>query len=353
MSRRGWIPGRRSSARATTIKRSERSRQVEASPHETGTAVTAGVEQDSTAFVEALEVPSSGTVQPRRKREAKAVRARLELERVVAEADALADDLDVAKGALATSDYSRLPTVRRLRSGRRPAALEQEIEAVQSRLARKHEEVQATRLRTEALERDALEPSRPGHSATVYRLHSTSDYVNCSSAQYEYLSGVQRGTPVLLAAKDGLRWWWYRDRFWWADGRLSASEVESTVLAIDLSSQSQREAFERYQADLVGRNDATSAEDAVPDHVRRDVWIRDGGRCVDCGVASSLAFDHVLPLAVGGSNTTPNLELRCRPCQLRRRANEARATVGKARIGAHAAKEWGVEPKDVSWPRHS
>ena len=352
MSTRGWIPGRRSSVRAPTVKRSERSRQ-ETSPHETRTPEAAGLEQDSTAFVEALEVPTSKTLQPRHKREAKAVRARLELARLVAEADALADELDAAKQALAARDYSRLPTMRRLRSGRRPVALEEEVQAVQSRLARKHEEVQATRLRTKALERDVQEPSQPGNSATVYRLHSTDDYVNCSSAQYEYLSGVQRGAPVLLTAKDGRRWWWYRDRFWWADSRLSAREIRSTIVAMDVSSHDQREAFERAQVDLFGHDGDASPEYVLPDHIRREVWIRNGGRCVDCGVASSLVFHHVLPYAVGGSNTAPNLELRCRPCLLRRRANEARATVGRARIGAHAAKEWGVELKDISWPRHA
>ncbi len=262
----------------------------------------------------------------------------------------MADDLHALKGAMAVGDYSRLPARRRLRSGRRPAAFEEEVKAVQRRLVRKQEEVQAQRIWTEALEREAQEPSKP-HSATAYRLHSANHYVSCTSGQYEYLSTVQSTIPVLLTENDGWHWWWYRDRFWWADRALSAHEIESTILAMDLSSESQREAFERAQASLAGLDDAGSAEDAVPDHVRREVWIRDRGRCVDCGVASSLAFDRVLPLAVGGSNTAPNIELRCRPCQLRRRANESRATVGKARIGAHAAKEWGVEVKDISWPR--
>jgi hypothetical protein len=239
-----WIPGRTSPVRATI----KQSRQVETTPHES-TPDTAGLEQDSTAFVEALEVPTG-----------------------------------------------------------------------------------------------------PGHRATIYRLHSAGHYESCSRGQFERLSAVQRTTPVRLTAKDGRRWWWYRDRFWWADARLSAHEIESSILTIDLASESQREAFEQAQAGLVGRNDVATAEDAVPDSVRREVWIRDRGLCVDCGVTAGLAFDHVLPLAVGGTNTAPNLELRCRPCQLRRRANEARATVGKARIGAHAAKEWGVELKDTSWP---
>jgi hypothetical protein len=343
-----WIPGKLSPARARRSKHAER--PLDAAPQDGLTPATAPLEQDSTAFVEALEVPTSIIAQPRRRRDA--ARARLELVRLVAEADALAHDLYALKGALAVGDYSRLAVPRRPRSGWGPAALKEEIETAQQHLARKQEEVEAKRIWTEALEREAREPPRSGESATTYRLHSADHYVNCSSGQYEHLSGVQRTIPVLLTAKNGWHWWWYRDRFWWADRRMSAREIESTILTIDLASESQREAFERAQAGLVGRNDGVSASaDVVPEDVRREVWIRDRGRCVDCGVASSLAFDHVLPVAVGGSNTAPNLELRCRPCQARRRANEARATVGKARIGAQAAKEWGVEVKDISWPR--
>ncbi len=269
--------------------------------------------------------------------------------RLVAEADTLADELHAMKGALAAGDYSEPPARRRLRPGRRPAAPEEEIEAAQWHLARMQEDVHAKRMWTEALEREAEEPL--GHGAVVYRLHSANHYVNCSSGQFDHLSDLQRTTPVLLTIKKGWHWWWYRDRFWWADRTLSTREIESTILAMDLSSESQREAFERAQAGLAGRNGAGSAEDAVPDDVRREVWIRDRGRCVDCGVASSLAFEHVLPIAVGGSNTAANVELRCRPCHLRRRANEAKAIVAKARIGAQAAREWGVEVKDISWPR--
>jgi hypothetical protein len=208
---------------------------------------------------------------------------------------------------------------------------------------------------TAALEQDvtAFVEALEVPSGTIYRLHSADDYVTCTRGQYEHLSVVQRTTPVRLMAKNGRRWWWYEDRFWWVDRRLSAREIVSTIVAMDLLSHDQREAFERAHVELFGGDGDASPEYVLPDHIRREVWIRNGGRCVDCGVTSSLVFHHVLPYAVGGSNTAPNLELRCRPCLLRRRANEARATVGRARIGAHAAKEWGVVLKDISWPRTS
>lgn len=48
--------------------------------------------------------------------------------------------------------------------------------------------------------------------------------------------------------------------------------------------------------------------------VRREVWRRDEGRCVDCGSRENLEFDHIIPFSRGGSNTARNIELRCERC---------------------------------------
>jgi hypothetical protein len=56
----------------------------------------------------------------------------------------------------------------------------------------------------------------------------------------------------------------------------------------------------------------------IPAAVRREVWIRDGGRCqwptADGGVCGSthrVQFDHVVPVARGGESTARNLRLAC------------------------------------------
>ncbi len=63
-----------------------------------------------------------------------------------------------------------------------------------------------------------------------------------------------------------------------------------------------------------------AGREAIPAHVRREVWRRDGGRCVDCGLRERLEFDHIIALANGGSNTTRNIELRCESCNRRKGA---------------------------------
>jgi len=52
----------------------------------------------------------------------------------------------------------------------------------------------------------------------------------------------------------------------------------------------------------------------IPSTVRTAVWNRDGGQCVRCGSRERLEFDHIIPLALGGSNTARNIELLCETC---------------------------------------
>jgi hypothetical protein len=56
----------------------------------------------------------------------------------------------------------------------------------------------------------------------------------------------------------------------------------------------------------------------IPADVRREVWLRDGGRCQArlesgeiCGSTHRLQFDHVHPFALGGDSTVSNIRLAC------------------------------------------
>jgi hypothetical protein len=61
-----------------------------------------------------------------------------------------------------------------------------------------------------------------------------------------------------------------------------------------------------------------SKAEHIPAHVRREVWKRDGGRCQWklhdgqlCGCTEGLQFDHIEPLALGGTSTVANVRLLC------------------------------------------
>ncbi|HUJ80725.1 MAG TPA: HNH endonuclease signature motif containing protein [Candidatus Acidoferrales bacterium] len=50
----------------------------------------------------------------------------------------------------------------------------------------------------------------------------------------------------------------------------------------------------------------------IPSSVKVEVWKRDGGRCVKCGSADNLHFDHVIPFSHGGTSlVAKNIQLLC------------------------------------------
>lgn len=58
----------------------------------------------------------------------------------------------------------------------------------------------------------------------------------------------------------------------------------------------------------------------IPSAVKREVWARDGGRCVLCGASEELHFDHEIPFSKGGASTTANVRILCARHNLRKGA---------------------------------
>lgn len=56
----------------------------------------------------------------------------------------------------------------------------------------------------------------------------------------------------------------------------------------------------------------------IPRDVRQRVWQRYGARCAECTATDYLEFDHIIPVAKGGSNTDANVQLLCRKCNLKK-----------------------------------
>lgn len=73
----------------------------------------------------------------------------------------------------------------------------------------------------------------------------------------------------------------------------------------------------KWNQTLVKSTDRTLSRH-IPREIRQRVWQEYSGRCVECGATQYLEFDHIIPVAKGGSNSETNVQLLCRKCNLKK-----------------------------------
>lgn len=132
---------------------------------------------------------------------------------------------------------------------------------------------------------------------------------------YDAIHAAQQDDPVPLL-RDGRRTLWhFHDGFYWEDEGLDSEDVKALVHQRERRSQQKLQtARSLMHADEAGR----PTRIPIPSDVRRAVFERDGGRCVECGSNFDLQYDHVLPVALGGATTVENLQLLCADCNRRK-----------------------------------
>jgi len=84
-----------------------------------------------------------------------------------------------------------------------------------------------------------------------------------------------------------------------------------------MESNGRREVF-KFRLELTDGDIATNQSQdfehgrLIPSAVKIEVWKRDRGRCVVCGSADNLHFDHDIPFSKGGTSLTAlNVQLMC------------------------------------------
>src|SRR5438132_4756249 len=132
---------------------------------------------------------------------------------------------------------------------------------------------------------------------------------------FDAIRAAQQNDPVPVALDGRRTLWHFHDCFYWEDESLDGDDVKALV--------HQRE--RRSQQKLQTARSLMHADEArrptripIPSDVRRAVFERDGGRCVECGSNFDLQYDHVLPVALGGATTVENLQLLCADCNRRK-----------------------------------
>lgn len=130
--------------------------------------------------------------------------------------------------------------------------------------------------------------------------------------RFDRQAATQQHEPLLVLIEGARRYWWFHDRIWWEDDGLGAEDVRALVL--DRERRARRRLERAHALMQSGPDAAPVLREGITQEVKRAIWERCGGRCAECGSDSLLEFDHVIPLAMGGSNSERNLQLLCADC---------------------------------------
>jgi 5-methylcytosine-specific restriction endonuclease McrA len=128
-------------------------------------------------------------------------------------------------------------------------------------------------------------------------------------------------TPLYLdRGEKGRDYWPYADKIYsTTDYDLTPEDV---LALVNEAANRRRLRLEKAHAlaAMTRELSSKSRRTPIPQDVKVTVWQRDNGRCVQCSSQQNLEFDHVIPVAMGGSNTVRNIQLLCEACNRRKGA---------------------------------
>lgn len=134
-------------------------------------------------------------------------------------------------------------------------------------------------------------------------------------SEFAALKRKQQSYPVEVAAVGERMYWHFQDRYYWENDGLNANQVHALLVTRQQREQSRVERAQAMVATGMRPQDQSRRRDVIPDDVKQLVWMWDGGRCKHCGAQSELQYDHIIPVATGGSSNPENLQILCGPCK--------------------------------------
>lgn len=138
-------------------------------------------------------------------------------------------------------------------------------------------------------------------------------------AEYENKSQTQ---PIPLHRQNGRAetCYLYKSNIYKFNRHYSDEEMIFQIMELE---DKERQKFERlkHKFTTAQEEEKKPKREPIPEDVRITVWRRDEGKCSKCGSREKLEYDHIVPVAKGGSNTARNIELLCEQCNRSKSAN--------------------------------
>jgi HNH endonuclease len=132
-------------------------------------------------------------------------------------------------------------------------------------------------------------------------------------SRYQRITEEQEHEPQFLATWRDRSFWWYDDAFYWTTAdAYTADDVKA--LLFKRQRDRERELEHAHAVLAASTSPAARKREPIPRDVKKAVWERDEGKCVECGGDFDLQYDHVIPFSMGGSSTVENLQLLCAKC---------------------------------------
>jgi hypothetical protein len=130
---------------------------------------------------------------------------------------------------------------------------------------------------------------------------------------YDRIAEAQEHDPQFLATWRDRSYWWYDDAFYWTTaGAYNADDIKALLHTRQRNRE--RELDHAHAVLAASTSPATRNRKPIPRDVRKAVWERDEGRCVECGSDFDIQYDHIIPFSMGGASTVENLQLLCARC---------------------------------------
>jgi hypothetical protein len=113
--------------------------------------------------------------------------------------------------------------------------------------------------------------------------------------------------PAFVARSGQRQWWWWRNAFYWESGDCGPQDAVALLMMLERDDEQ----------GIEWEVEAHLAE-PIPEHVKRHVYNRDGGRCLACGSDELIQYGRVIPWSMGGGNEPQNIGVLCAGCSRRR-----------------------------------